>query len=320
MQIGKERMLHLYRVMVRIRTFEEMARELLLSAKLTGFLHLYSGEEAVAAGVCANLTSEDCIMSTHRGHGHMIAKGAKTDCMMAELHGKATGYCKGKSGSMHIADLNMGIVGANGIVGAGMPIAVGVAFALRYKNKDNVCVTFFGDGATNRGTFHEALNMASILNLPVVFVCENNFFGMSVPQSAHQKIKDISTRAASYDIPGITVDGNDVLAVYEAAAEAVQRARKGGGPSLMECKTWRHHGHFVGDPQPYKNPEDQKRWLARDPIPAFATRLVELKLATQTDLGNIKKDAVHEIEEAVKFAQSSPDPLPMDLYDDVYAN
>lgn len=319
MNLTKDQMLNLYETMVKIREFEEKAKELMLGGKLAGFLHLYCGEEAIAAGVCANLNDKDCITSTHRGHGHIIAKGGDINRMMAELHGKATGYCKGKSGSMHIADLDIGIVGANGIVGAGLPIAVGVAFALRYKKMDNVVVAFFGDGASNRGTFHEALNMASVLYLPVVFICENNHFGMSTPQSVHQKIKDISVRGTAYDIPGKTVDGNDVLAVHEVAAEAIGRARKGGGPSLIECKTWRHYGHFIGDPEHYKDPEEQKKWLARDPIPRFAKYLIESNYATQADLDAIKNSVREKIEAAVRYAQSSPDPLPEDTYSDVYA-
>jgi pyruvate dehydrogenase E1 component alpha subunit len=320
-QLSREEMLGLYETMLKIRQFELKAIEVFEAGELYGFLHSYCGEEAIAAGVCANLTDTDCILSTHRGHGHLIAKGADMNKMMAELYGKATGYCKGKSGSMHMADVGIGIMGANGIVGGSMPTAVGVGFALRYKNDHGrVAVTFFGDGASNRGTFHESLNMASVMNLPVVFVCENNNFGMSTPQSAHQKIKEISVRAKAYDIPGVTVDGNDVLAVYDAAAEAVQRARKDGGPTLLEYVTWRHYGHFIGDPAPYKDPEDQKKWLEKDPIPAFAKKLIDLKISDQAELDAIKAVVDEQVEVAVDFGRSSPYPGLDELYTDVYAD
>jgi pyruvate dehydrogenase E1 component alpha subunit len=311
-------MLDLYATMVRIRKFEEKATELFLAAKLAGFIHVYIGEEAIAAGVCAHLTPEDFITSTHRGHGHVIAKGGRIDLMMAELYGKATGYGRGKSGSMHIADFSVGVLGANGIVAAGLPIASGAAFALRYRQTDRVVVAFFGDGATSRGTFHESLNLASVWNLPVVFVCENNGYAVSTPQRSQCRVKDISQRAAAYGIPGVTVDGNDVLAVYEAAGEAIARARRGEGPTLLECKTWRHFGHFVGDPQIYKDPEEQRRWLERDPIPAFEKRLLELGIAPE-ELARIQAQAAEEIAAAVRYAEASPDPRPEELYTDVYA-
>ncbi len=320
MVIGKKQLLSLYRTMVRIRTFEEAARREFLDGKMAGFLHLYSGEEAVAAGVCACLNDDDYITSTHRGHGHCLAKGADSKRMMAELYGKATGYSKGKGGSMHIADLSKGVIGANGIVGASMPIAVGVAYAQHYKRSKSVTVAFFGDGASNRGTFHEAINMASVLNLPVIFVCENNGFGMSTPQRQHQKIKKISQRGAAYDIPGVTVDGNDPIAVYEAAKEAIDSARRGGGPSIIECLTWRHHGHYLGDPAPYKPEAEQKRWLSKenDPIPRFEERLISEKKATKSELTKIKSETEAEIADAMKFSWDSPFPEPEELYTDVF--
>lgn len=320
MELTKEKLLEMYRTMVRIRFFELKAAELFAVGKLPGFVHLYVGEEAVATGVCANLTDRDYITSTHRGHGHLIAKGGKIDLMMAELFGKATGYCKGKGGSMHIADVDLGILGANGIVGAGLPIATGAAFACKYKKTDSVAVCFFGDGASNRGTFHEALNMASIWKLPVIFVAENNMYGISNYQKNHMNIADIADRAAAYGIPGVSVDGNDVIAVYEAAAEAVARARKGDGPTLIECKTWRHRGHFEGDPQVYKDQAEQEAWLKKDPIPGLETKLIELNYATQADLDAIKAEIQAEVEAAVRFAESSPYPSPEDVYTDVYAD
>lgn len=320
MDLNKEQMLSLYETMVRIRDFEVTSMDLMLEGKLTGFLHSYAGEEAIAAGVCSELTKEDYICSTHRGHGHIIAKGGSVDKMMAELYGKSTGYCKGKSGSMHIADISLGIIGANGIVAAGLPIANGVAFALRYKKLDGVVVAFFGDGATNRGTFHEALNLASLWNLPVIFVCENNGFGMSNPQRKHMKLKKVSDRAAAYGITGVTVDGNDPVAVKEAARDAVKRIKDGQGPTLLECITWRHYGHYIGDPAVYKDPEDQKSWLSaeKDPIPRFETRLLEQAVATREELDMIKNSVHKEIESAIAFAEASPEPAIASLYDDVY--
>ena len=247
MKVPNEDMKRMYKTLVRIRKFESRAVDLFAEGQIPGFLHSYLGEEAIATGVCANLRKTDFITSTHRGHGHIIAKGGDTKYMMAELYGRTTGYCKGKGGSMHIADRDLGILGANGIVGAGQDIAVGAGLAIRYRGTDQVAACFFGDGSTNQGTFHEALNLASVWKLPVIFVCENNHFGISMSQSKHQAIQDIADRAASYGFPGIAVDGNDVMAVYEVAKEAVDRARKGQGPTLIECKTWRWRGHFEGN-------------------------------------------------------------------------
>lgn len=319
MKLTREMLLEMYEKMVRIRAFENKTMELFAAQKLPGFVHLYIGEEAVAVGVCACLNDRDYITSTHRGHGHLIAKGGKTDLMMAELFGKATGYCKGKGGSMHIADAELGILGANGIVGAGHPIAAGAAFACKYRGTDNVAVCFFGDGASNRGTFHEALNMASAFKLPAVFICENNQFGISNHQSSHMNITDVADRAQAYGIPGVTVDGNDVTAVYEAAYEAVARARRGDGPSIVECKTWRHRGYFEGDPCTYKDPEDQKAWVAKDPIPRFKDKLLKLKYLDKADIEAIQDKIDAEIEAAVRFSDESPDPDVSELLTDVVA-
>lgn len=319
MEITKEKLLGFYETMLTIRAFENKAVELFADNQLPGFVHLYLGEEAVATGVCGSLTDKDYITSTHRGHGHLLAKGGKVDLMMAELFGKATGYCKGKGGSMHIADVELGILGANGIVGAGQPISAGAAFACQYKKTDAVAVCFFGDGASNRGTFHEALNMASIWKLPLVFVCENNMYGISNCQRNHMQITDVSDRAGAYGIPGVTVDGNDVIAVYEAAAAAIARARKGDGPSLIECKTWRWRGHFEGDPGAYKDPAEQEAWLEKDPIPRFARKLVELTYASSAELDEIKAKVDAQIAAAIKFSQDSPYPAPEDALTDVYA-
>jgi len=319
MKLEKKTLLDIYEKMLRIRFFEEKAAELFAAQKLPGFVHLYIGEEAVASAVCAHLTDRDFITSTHRGHGHLIAKGGKVDLMMAELYGKATGYCKGKGGSMHIADVHLGILGANGIVGAGQPITAGAAFALKYLKTDAVAVCFFGDGASNRGTFHEALNMASAFNLPAVFICENNQYGISNHQSTSMRITDVSDRAGAYGIPGVTVDGNDVIAVFEAAGEAIARARRGDGPSLVECKTWRQHGHFEGDPAIYKKADEQAAWLAKDPIPRIEKKLVELKYADDKAIAETRRKIQDEVEAAVKFAEESPYPQAAEVLTDVLA-
>ncbi|MBP1760769.1 MAG: acoA [Firmicutes bacterium] len=320
MDLNKEQLLDMYKKMVTIRAFESKAVELFAAGQIPGFVHLYLGEEAIATGVCASLEKKDYIASTHRGHGHLIAKGGDIKIMMAELFGRTTGYCKGKGGSMHIADVDLGILGANGIVGAGMPLATGAAFTCKYKGNGAVAVAFFGDGASDRATFHESLNLASTWKLPIVFLCENNGWAISNSQENHQNVTDISDRASGYGIPGVSVDGNDVIAVYEAAAAAIDRARKGDGPTLVECKSWRWRGHFEGDPGAYKDPKDQEEWLAKDPIPRLEKNLLKLKYATQAELDDIKAAADAELEAAIKFAESSPVPDPSELFTDVYAD
>jgi pyruvate dehydrogenase E1 component alpha subunit len=306
--------------MIRIRKFETQAMNLFAQGSIPGFVHLYIGEEAVATGVCANLYEDDYITSTHRGHGHIVAKGGDLKYMMAELYGKETGYCKGKGGSMHIADATKGILGANGIVGAGHNIAVGAGLSAKYRGTKQVCVCFFGDGSTNQGTFHEALNLASVWKLPVVFVCENNLYGISTNQSRHQAIKDVSDRAVAYNIPGITVDGNDVFAVYEAAKEAIKRARDGQGPTLIECKTYRHRGHFEGDPGTYKPDEEQKEWLAKDPIPRMEKFMLENEVVTKNELEALKEEVDKEINEAIEFANNSSYPSLESVIEDIYTD
>jgi len=320
MNISNEQMLALYRKMVEIRTFEETAREIFLAGKLAGFLHLYSGEEAIATGICAHLTDKDCIVSNHRGHGHTIAKGGEYKPMMAELFGRTTGYCKGKGGSMHIADFSKGIMGANGIVGAGAPIGVGVAFGQRYIESDGITVVFFGDGASNRGTIHEAMNMAACLELPVLFVCENNGFGMSTQKTYSTKIEKISDRAAAYGFEGETAYGNDVFTVYEVAGRAIEHVRSSKKPMYLEFLTWRHYGHFVGDPANYKAPEDQAAWLEKDPIPACEKVLLEKGVATQEDIDAIKAEYEKAIREAIEYAEASPTPDESCLLEGVYSN
>lgn len=321
MTVSKEAMITLLGVMLKIRRFEEKLEDLVMAARISGFVHLYIGQEAVAAGVCANLRSTDIITSTHRGHGHLIAKGGDIKKMMAELFAKSTGYCKGKGGSMHIADLDLGILGANGIVGGGPPLAVGAGLAAWYRGTDDVCVSFFGDGASNQGTVHEAMNLASVKNLPVIFAVENNGFGEFTRQADHQRIECISDRAVGYCMPQISVDGNDVMAVYEASGEAIQRARKGHGPSMLEFRTYRHRGHYVGDPEVYRTKEEVKEWQSesRDPILRFKKQLVELGLVDPGRLEALEATIRQEVEEAVSFAEESPVPDVSDLLNDVYA-
>lgn len=311
-------MVESYRKMVLIRKFEMCASKLFAQNKLPGFLHLYVGEEAVATGVCSALEVTDYITSTHRGHGHLIAKGGDVKKMMAELFAKETGYCKGKGGSMHISDRDKGILGANGIVGAGIPIATGAAFASKYKGDGRVAVSFFGDGAANRGTFHEALNMAAAFKLPAVFVCENNLFAISVCARYHMAISDISDRAAAYGMPSYSIDGNDVELVYETTKAAVERARRGEGPTLIECKTWRHRGHYEGDPDDYRTAEEKAEWMQKDPIERLAKRLIEEGICTQAELDAIASDADKLLAEAIDEAEAAPVPSVSALMADIY--
>lgn len=319
MKHEKSELIAMYRLMIRIRAFEQRASKEFALGNIPGHIHLSVGQEAVAVGTCASLAEDDYITSTHRGHGHVIAKGAKTDRMMAELFGKKDGYNKGKGGSMHIADIDIGVIGANGIVGAGIPIAVGAALAIKKSGTKQVCICFFGDGANNRGTFHEGLNMASIWKLPVVFVLENNLYAETTPVSYHTSISNISDRAGSYGIPGITVDGNDVLAVYEAVSAAVAGARSGGGPSLVECKTYRLHGHFEGDPQRYKPEGEVSAWWEKEPIERTRRKFVEMGIMTNSDAEQIQIEIDEEIDRAVVFATEGPYPEPVETLDDVYA-
>ena len=321
MNLTKKKMVDLYTIMLRIRSFEEKIEELVMTAKIGGFVHLYVGQEAVATGVCATLTDADYITSTHRGHGHLIAKGGDVKRMMAELFAKTTGYCKGKGGSMHIADLDLGILGANGIVGGGPPIAVGAAMASQYKGTDSVCVSFFGDGASNQGTTHEAMNLAAVWKAPVVFVAENNHYGEFTSQERHQCIESVTERAAGYGMPASIVDGNDLVAVYEAAAQAVGRARKGKGPTLLECKTYRIKGHFVGDPEVYRGKEEVEGWQRadKDAILRLEKKLIDTKVLTKDKVKKIRASVQKEIDEAVKFAEESPEPDVSELLEGVYA-
>lgn len=285
--------------------------------RIPGFVHLYIGEEAIAAGVCANLRKEDTITSTHRGHGHLIAKGGETKYMMAELYGKRTGYCKGKGGSMHIADIDLGIIGANGIVGGGLPLAAGSAYAHNLMGKGNVAVAMFGDGSTNEGTFHEAMNVASAWNLPLVFVCENNNYGVSTRISRVSNLPNISSRAAAYGMRANVVDGNDFMEVYEAAKKAVEAARAGFGPTLIECRTFRQHGHFEGEEVTYWSKNEKESWMQNDPI-VKAEDILLTAGVTVEEIAAIKASVDEEIQAAVEFAENSPFPAPEDALTDLY--
>jgi len=321
MKMKKEALLEFYATMLKIRLFEERIVDLYARGLVPGLAHLYIGQEAVAAGVCSVLREDDYITSTHRGHGHVIAKGAELNLMMAELFGKRTGYCKGKGGSMHIADMEIGILGANGIAGGGLPIAVGAALSCKWRGTDQVAVSFFGDDASNNGTFHESLNLASLYRLPVIFVCENNLYGISVGQFKHQPITDIAIRATSYDMPGVVVDGNDVLEVHEAASKAVRRARAKEGPTLIECKTYRWRGHHEGDPNQgrrYRTKEEIEDWKKKCPIERLRNKLLTEKAATKKKLTGIEQKITEEIDQAVAFADESDFPALGELYEEVY--
>jgi len=319
MKIEKNKLIDMYRKMIMIRKFEERIKQEFSKGNIPGFVHLYAGEEAIAVGCCANLRPDDYITSTHRGHGHLIAKGGKIKLMMAELYGKKTGYNKGKGGSMHIADIDIGILGANGIVGAGITIATGAGLSAKMRGTDQVTVCFFSDGATNTTRFHEGINLAAIWDLPVVFVIENNQYAESTSISYASKLKNLSDKSVAYGIPGETIDGNDVIAVYETVGRAIERARKGEGPSLIECKTYRIYGHEEGDAETYKKKSEIEEWSKKDAIERFKKRLLEDGSLTEEDADKINQKVMVEIEEAVKFAEESPFPAPEETLEDVFA-
>ncbi len=302
-----------------IRRFEEAVDDLFARGLLHGTMHLSIGQEGSAAGAISALRSSDYITSTHRGHGHCIAKGADVMLMLAELLGKETGYCRGRGGSMHIADLEEGNLGANGIVAGSIPIAAGAALALKLRGSDGVVLCFFGDGATNEGGFHEALNMAAIWKLPVIFVCENNYYGMSMAWNKATAVEKLSDRAAAYGMPGRTVDGNDVLAVREAVAEAVERARSGEGPSLVEALTYRHKGHSKSDKNVYRTRDEIAEWRAKDPIQRFATIALEKGWLDEESATSLGQEAERRVERAVAEAMEQPDPSLVGIEDEVYA-
>lgn len=311
-------LLQLYRTMLTIRRFEERCNYLFMQGRIPSTLHLYIGQEAVAAGVCAHLRRDDYLFSTHRPHGHAIAKGVEPRAIMAELYGKRTGCCKGKGGSMHVGDVRVGMFPAVAIVGANAPLAAGAALAAKWLDKDRVSVCFFGEGAANEGAVHEAMNMAAIWDLPVVYVCENNLYAASTPFSKAFKIQNVADRAAAYGMPGVIVDGNDAEAVYRVAGEAIARARRREGPTLIEAKTYRLCGHSRSDPRTYRSREEEEEWAKRDPIPRLAGRLKELGLATDETLASIEQEVQALIDDAVRFAEESPLPDPEETLQHVF--
>jgi len=306
--LSSDQLIRMYRQMHRIRAFELTVLKAVERGLVAGGPHLYVGEEAVAVGVCTALAPKDYITSTHRGHGHLIAKGGQLKPMLAEIFAKATGYCKGKGGTMHIADLDLGILGANGIVGGGISTAVGAALSSQLKHGGWAVACFFGDGATNQGSFHESMNLASIWKLPVIFVCENNAFGMFTPQKVTTPGCDIVSRAVAYCMPGVQVDGNDVLAVYRAAAEARRRALAGEGPTLLDCKTYRFFGHYIGDPEVYRTREEVEAARMNDPLPRFKRFLAETGALDDALDQRIQAEIQQEADEALEYAIASPDP------------
>ena len=321
MKLDAERMLRMFETMTRIREFDERAARLMEQARVPGSVHLYCGEEAIAVGVCEALGPDDYITSTHRGHGHLLAKGGDAERMFAELFAKPTGYNRGRGGSMHIAALELGMIGANGIVAAGAPIALGVAFASAYQENERVTICFFGDGAANEGAFHEAMNMASVLKAPMVFVCENNGYGEWSPANTQSNIEDIADRAHGYGIPGVVVDGMDVVAVHEAAGHAISRARAGEGPTLLECKTYRFYDHVGRNFGVLDRPaEEEAYWRSKDPITAWRKILIEQKVSTAKKLDAITAKICAELDAAIEHTEQQPNPEPAELMDGGYTN
>jgi TPP-dependent pyruvate/acetoin dehydrogenase alpha subunit len=319
MNVGKETMLEMYRRMVRIRQFELAAIDLFKRGQVKGAVHPYIGQEASGVGVCMALRDDDLIAGTHRSHGHNIAKNASTKKMMAEILGKETGYCKGRGGSMHIAAFETGSLGALAVVGSGIPIAVGAALGFKLRGEDRVAVPFTGDAGSNTGNWHESLNMAAIWDLPVVFALENNHYGVSTNIEYSVRIKDLSIRAQSYGIPGVRVDGFDPLAVYEAAVQAVARARRGEGPTLLVTESYRFEGHYAGEPEVYRERAEVQAWREKDPIPRFHQYLISNGVAAVGEIDAIDAEVKQEMAEAVRYAQESPQPDPATAMDYIYA-
>lgn len=318
---SKKQLMSFYETMFKTRRFEEETFEFYKKGMMAGLAHLYMGEEAVAAGVCAALKEDDYIGSTHRGHGHLVARGADLNRMMAEILGKETGYSHGKGGSMHIMAMDKGILGANGIVGGEIPIATGAAYTIKYKGTDQVAVSFMGDSATNEGTFHESLNMAAAWDLSCIYIIENNLYGISVDIRDVTNTPDLAVRAKAYDIPGVVVDGMDVTAVYEAAVKAVKRAREGKGPTLIECKTYRWQGHHVGDPATYRkrrSETEKEDWMARCPVATLRKEMIESGKAKEAEIEKLESQIEEQIQEAVQFAADSPYPEASEAFTDVF--
>jgi pyruvate dehydrogenase E1 component alpha subunit len=310
----------LFRRMVLVREFELRAIEERRAGLVPGFIHSCVGQEASAIGACLALEADDVITSTHRGHGHLIGKGGDPRYMMAELAARSTGYCHGRGGSLHMVDFDLGILGANGIVAGGIPIAVGAALALSMRGGKRIALSFFGDGAVNEGAFHEAANLAGLWRLPVIFFCENNLYGEGTPQSKQAPVSDLAVRAAGYGFPGVIVDGQDVLAVYQAVKAAAERARSGEGPTFVETKTYRYRGHYEGDPQVYRLAGEWEAWQARDPIPAFRQVLLDAGILDEAALDQLEAGVQAQLDEAVAFAKAAPLPQPEEALQGVYAD
>jgi TPP-dependent pyruvate/acetoin dehydrogenase alpha subunit len=318
--MDNQKLVELYTRMLTIRRFEERVVREFNAGNISGFVHSYIGEEAIATGVCAHLNKADRIVSHHRGHGHCIAKGADMKRMMAEIYGKKTGYCKGKGGSMHIADFSIGMLGADGIVGAGLPIAVGAAYAAQLEGRGKVAAVFFGDGACQEGEFHESLNLAAIWKLPLLFVCENNQYGVNTSADYSLAAKDITRMPEAYHIANQSIYGNDVEIVYAAAGEAVNRLRKGNGPFFLECKTYRWHKHYLSDDLPDLRPQDElQEWKSRCPVATIEARLLERGILSRTDIEDLNSKILEQVQAAVRFAEESPYPAPEDALEDVYS-
>ncbi len=314
-----ELLTHLFRQMTLVREFELRAIEERRAGLIPGFIHSCVGQEATAVAACAALSQEDVITSTHRGHGHLLGKGGDPKFMMAELAARSAGYCLGRGGSLHIADFDLGILGANGIVGGGFPIATGAALAFKMRGEQRVALSFFGDGAINEGTFHESANLAGLWRLPVIFFCENNLYGEGTPQHKQAPITDLAKRADGYGFPGVIIDGNDAIAVYEAVEEARTRALAGQGPTLIEAKTYRFRGHYEGDPMIYREPGELEKWRARDPVPAFRERLLQAGLFDESMLAEIEASVQNQLDEAVDFAAAAPIPEEEEALQGIYA-
>lgn len=319
MKLSKEIKIDLYTRMIRQRTFEDETTRIFAGGEMPGFLHLSQGEDAMAAGTCANLLKEDIIFTTHRGHGCIIAKGADMKPMMAELFGRIDGCCRGRAGSMHFADVTTGCMGSNGVVGEGMRIALGTAFAQKYNKTTNVTAVYFGEGATGTGAFHESFNMAAVLKLPLIFVCSINLYAQMTPKVDHIAIENVADRAAAYGAPGVTLDGNDVEAVYEEMGKAVKHCRAGKGPYMIEGKTYRHHGHFEGDPCNYRPAGELEQWLNKDPIVLYEKQLKKENVIDDAFISKTRENAKKEVDEAVAFARKSPQPAVEELYKDIFA-
>ena len=313
-------LLDFYRQMVKVREFELRAINERRAGLIPGFIHSCVGQEATAVGACTALNQDDVITSTHRGHGHLVAKGGEPKYMMAELAARSTGYCGGKGGSLHMTDFDLGILGANGIVAGGIPMAVGAALAFQMRGESRVALSFFGDGAVNEGSFHEAANLAGLWKLPIIFFCENNLYGEGTPQDKQAPVKDLSIRAEGYAFPGVVVDGNDVTAVYEATQTAVSRARAGEGPTFIEAKTYRYRGHYEGDPMVYRSEDELKAWQKRDPIATFRQQLLDDGVVDEGEITAVDQEIRTMLDEAVQFAANSPEPTPETALDGVYAD